>query len=58
MLAVAVAGYRPLPLIPREFPLEELASPADSAKWVAGDDESVAIWRIDVASAGANLLIE
>jgi len=56
--AVAVAGYWTLPLISREFPLEELAPPADGAKRIAGDDEPGAIWSHGVAGARANLLSE
>src|SRR5262245_57395041 len=55
-LAVAVAGDRPVPLIPREFPLEELPSTADGAERITGNNEPRAVGGHDVTGAGANLL--
>src|SRR5262249_21602937 len=57
-VADAVAGQRSLALGARELPLEELPAAADRPEWVTGDDEGRRARGVDVAAAGADLLVE
>jgi len=56
--AVAVTGDRPLPLIQREFPLEELPSPTDGAERITRNNKPGTVGGHSIASSGANLLSE
>src|SRR5262252_5647486 len=53
---VAVTGYRSLTLFTRKFPLKDLAASPNGAERIPRNDVQGRVWRVDIASTGANLV--
>src|SRR5262249_2109970 len=53
---VALTGDRPLAFFTRKFPLKDLAASPNGAERIPRNDVQGRVWRVDIASAGANLV--